>query len=570
MAPANQKQKIVSSWLRPGLRRYRWYFFWIPLSCLIVTIHYQGVYYKHDAPKWWLLDLALATFVAFKVVNQRVFDGRLASILAAGFLLLCGISVLWAPNKAAAVELFLRFFIFSLALYHLSIDIRSVRYQNLPYMVAIFSSATFFSVLLFERHVLGLAYSNANYSPLGFINHAGHVYVIWIPLLFWGAISYSGIRRWFSAVFLVASCWILSESAIRASMLGLAGACLTLALILTFVNRKNVWQPIALLLVFVGVVFATQQMGQKSDYLTNKLVRTVMADSLNTATSYRVHLFGNTIEMVADNPLGVGLAGFEFVHPLYAKAGTAQASPFVSEKHILRTPHNFFLKAASETGWLGGLLALSLSVLAASLAWRGLKAVSPWSCAYFVALLAVLFNSLFSAVFNNPGSLWFSLLLFAGVAGSAPRGRPLLRAPLSATTKLVALAACVGLMAVSSTSLVSQMLAHKGKLDSDPLKLERAVQIWPGNERGLYDLAVIRFEQSRDVSGAIKTMRRFLRLYPYHITGRYKLSQWLCLQQDYANCRAELEILLRFYPKFKAAQALHNKASAAERGSLSH
>ncbi|WP_054112527.1 O-antigen ligase family protein [Marinagarivorans algicola] len=547
-----------------------WLLYWCFFSALVSTVHHSQLYYQHDAPKWWLLDVALSIFVTVRIVTERAnITLHIKGCLCLSVLILCGLSVFWAPNFGAAIELFLRYSVLAVALYFLIKDIQLESYSDLPFWVAFTSSCSFFVVLVIERYLLGLPYSHGAYTPLGFINHAGQVYIFWIPLLFLGTIKYTGWIRYGSLILLMASALILAESAVRASLLGLTGAIVLLAIVFLLKHKQKAWQAVALLGVLLCAVFIVQYFGVKGDYLAKKLERTVSASSFNRATSNRVGMFKNTAIMIADNPLGVGLNNFEYIHPLYAKAGTSQASAFVSERRILRTPHNFLLKITSEIGWLGGVLFLILGIWVGVIAVRSVWVSNGdtargnyWAPAYCIAILALLFNALFSAVFSNPGSLWFSLILLAAIGALAQvPARPLCVLPLVSSVRCLMCVTAIFLMALSCASFVSQRLAYQGKKEYDPLKLERAININAYNERARYDYAVITYEQNRDTQSAIDNIQQFLMINPYHIGARFKLAQWLYQQKEYDRCKAELQNILRYYPKYKAAKNLYRQAS---------
>ena len=78
--------------------------------------------------------------------------------------------------------------------------------------------------------------------------------------------------------------------------------------------------------------------------------------SMQGGLDSRLNIYENTIEMVSKNPVGVGVNSFEYFHPKYAYPGTQQASSYVNERQILRTPHNIVLKVYSELGLFGGTL----------------------------------------------------------------------------------------------------------------------------------------------------------------------------------------------------------------------
>ena len=58
--------------------------------------------------------------------------------------------------------------------------------------------------------------------------------------------------------------------------------------------------------------------------INTKLTRVANAPDLNYASSDRIIMYKNTLKMIIDNPFGVGLNNFEYIHPLYGQAGNGK------------------------------------------------------------------------------------------------------------------------------------------------------------------------------------------------------------------------------------------------------
>lgn len=542
-----------------------WYPFWIILSCLIASIHWQGVYYQHDGPKWWLLDIGFAIYVSCKLLKGAPIKLSAASILCCVFVFWCFASYSWASNSYAALTMGFRYCLAIITLYFLIEDIRNKGYEHLLILCAITSSLCFFTVLVIERYLLKWPYENANFTPLGFVNHGGHVYVIWIPIFCWGVFIFNRTTQILSGLLFVACLWILAESAIRASIVGLVAACIVICFVTVFRLKHHAIRAAFIICALIAAVTMANFIQPKNSPIREKINRVAHSNNLNQVSSGRIIMYINTLDMIADNPLGVGLNNFEYIHPLYGKAGTPEASPFINEAQILRQPHNYYLKIMSETGWPGGLLIGGLLVAVVICLLKKNSKPHPWRYAYQTAIIATFINALFCATFTNPASLWFFVLLMAAYIGTLPPARPLLHFKNTARVGILGFIFAIATVGMSSADLVSQHLGLQGRLTQDTLKLQRAVHIYPGNERAWFDLATAQFEQDALPQNAIESMQHFLQLSPYHIGARYKISQWYCSIKEFKHCKAEAEHLLRFFPSFKPAQQLYFQASQEAR-----
>jgi O-Antigen ligase len=538
-----------------------WYLYWTILSCLIVCLHWSGVYYQHDGPKWWLLDTAFAVYVACKLGTNREFKLTPAGVTCGAFVIWCFLSCAWASNIYAGLEMGLRYCLLAVGLYFLILDMRHNGYRLLAISCVIASCAAFFITLFIERYILKLHFERANYTPLGFINHGGHVYIIWIPILFWGLFNFKLYGRVLCGALLLACLWLLADSAIRASIVGLAGACLAIGVISLRKDKPMTYRTLLLLATLILAIGATSLMQPHNTLINEKITLATQSTSLNQVSSDRILIYKNTLEMIFDSPLGVGMNNFEYIHPLYGKAGTPHASPFMNESEILRQPHNYYLKIISETGWLGGLL---LCVILGFVGFGLLRCQitdNPWFNPYRIAIAATFINALFCATFINPASLWFFVLLMASFAATHPAPGTILQLKNRGGIGFSGLLLALFLLAFSSANFVSQHFALQGRIAQDSIKLQRALAIFPGNERAWFDLAMAQFEQDALPQDAIGSLNNFLKLSPYHIGARYKLSQWYCYAREFPRCKSSAEQLLRYYPTFKPAQQLYYQAS---------
>ncbi len=553
--------------LLPPIHSVRWQLFWAMCSCLIVTAHWSGIYYQYDAIKWWLLDVFLALYIIINVLTCHQITLSKFGVLVLFFIGWGLISTLWASHQYASIETSARHILIAASIYFLSRQLTPESTEKFLLTVAISSSSCFFIVLATERYILEQPYRAANYTPLGFINHAGHVYIFWIPILFWGAIKFKKYYSAICAILLVATLALLADSAIRASVVGLGAACTILATAYFKTNKSVTFKTLGLL-GLLGFSLVAVSFSQPNDSAINaKFTRVINAPDLNYASSDRILMYKNTITMVMDNPFGVGLNNFEYIHPLYGQAGTPNASPFMNEAEILKQPHNYYLKAMSELGWLGGLAVFGLicGLMAPAFHLKEDKN----SCSYLciLILVATLLNALFCAVFSNPASLWFFLIVTASYLAITNVSATIFTINITQIGRIALIAVTFTFIGFSCASLNSQIIANEGFKAQDTVRIKRATEIYPGNERAWFDLAIAYFEQDNNPTEAVIAMQRFLSLYPYHIGGRFKITQWYCFEREFARCRAEALHLLSYYPSFKPAQQFYQQAGEAIRRS---
>jgi hypothetical protein len=347
---------------------------------------------------------------------------------------------------------------------------------------------------------------------------------------------------------------ILMEAATRGTIVGLS---LSELVVFVMVLRKNLKQSLmflsisTLLLLGIGLYQVSDALQQGR--LTHKIES--MKKGVAAATGGRVDMFRNTIDMTIDNPLGVGVNNFEYMHPKYGKPGTSHSSPFINEHQILRTPHNIVLKFYSELGYLGGTLFLlflgSFFVAAFINAWLG-NYVDKW---LFVGVSATLFHTMLSAVLLTPASLFFTCLLFAVInARFCDRFKPKHRFTVRLPVLLKALYLLVPFIA--ATAVASEYYGYQGRINFDGKALEKAIALNPGSDRALLNLSQVRLHRHKDVKGSLEALNRFLELYPYHIFGLMLKAERQYQLDDLGGARHTLDKLLAFYPNYKKARRL--------------
>jgi O-antigen ligase len=530
--------------------------FCVVVGMLISTLHLDVFYYSHDTPKWFVFDIATSLYVIYSLKNKQQLQYSYLGALCVALIYLMVASLWIAAHKVAGLEFTLRFVNATLFAYCLFQNYSKDRLVELL-LNAIFWSAFVFSLLFItERYILFVNFNAGSFSPAGYINNAGALFNLWIPGLV--LFIYQNRRqkaRLVLAVFsLLVVVSILMEAATRGTIIGLSVSEL---IVFVMVLRKNLKQSLmflsisTLLLLGIGLY-------QVSDSLQQGLLAAkieTMKDGVAEATGGRMDMFRNTMDMAIDNPWGVGINNFEYIHPKYGKPGTEQASPFINEHQILRTPHNIVLKLYSELGYLGGTLFLLFLVyffIAAFVnAWRG-GYVDKW---LFVGVSATLFHTMLSAVLLTPASLFFSCLLFVVInARFVDRFKPKRDFAIRLPIPLKALYLLIPVLA--TTAVASEYYGYQGRVNFDGEALEKAIALNPGNDRALLNLSQVRFHRHKDIQGSLEALNRFLELYPYHIFALMLKAERHYQLNDLAGAQHTLSKLLGFYPNYQKAQRL--------------
>ena len=198
---------------------------------------------------------------------------------------------------------------------------------------------------------------------------------------------------------------------------GSRAAWVTYAVVtLAFLWRETASPRRFLLGSAVLAVIAALAMGmawQASQRFDARMDRTLLALSgsergLNEALSYRLSLWSTTLRMIAAHPLtGVGVRGFRYAYPVYARPGDPFVRPGSDEGAF--HAHQIVLEVLSETGVVG--LALWLVGVAAALRawWRASAAARARAWPATVALGAAVFPLNTTLAFY---SAWWGLLFF--------------------------------------------------------------------------------------------------------------------------------------------------------------
>ena len=191
-------------------------------------------------------------------------------------------------------------------------------------------------------------------------------------------------------------------------------------------RRFALWSGMALLLGMLAMAVAWRT----SSGFDARMQRTAQAlhgnwQGLNVALSYRLTIWADALRMIAANPVtGVGVRGFRWAYPHYAKLG----DPFLRDhdRYGAYYAHQIVLEILSESGVIGLLLWLIGTALALRMWWRAAPAARrrAWPAGFAVLAAVFPFNTTLAFYSAWWGLLfWWLLALWIGVLGSVEPGR---------------------------------------------------------------------------------------------------------------------------------------------------
>ncbi len=245
------------------------------------------------------------------------------------------------------------------------------------------------------------------------------------------------------------------------------------------------------------------------------------------SVEHRLHVWSDTLRLVADHPLGVGAGNFEDAYRPYQATGAA----FTDERQVWRQPHNEYLRVAAEEGLpLLVLLAVLLARLAARVvrAWRQPAPPGRPLIAVWAAFLAV------EAFFQFPFALAFpaqaTALLLGLALWRAEEAPPDAPPPRAAAWRAGAVVAAVLLVAGASRVALSEWLFVASR--NDLAAQERACRLDARNLQACVMAAWLR-SGTGDVPGGRAMVARVLRRAPHYPPAMKLLAQQAAVAGDH-------------------------------------
>jgi O-antigen ligase len=190
--------------------------------------------------------------------------------------------------------------------------------------------------------------------------------------------------------------WIMAGPAILISILGLLGAvsrgailAAGVSILLVGLVRKSPWVVVAALLIGTSPHWLPDKVMDRFDDTVSMTSDTGV--EIDTTSEGRTEIWAAGMNMIADNPFGVGLGQFQYNLPRYGYQG----------RH-LRNAHNILIQLAAEEGILAALAHLFITVYLGATAYAlSRSARNDFERAFAVAVLGVVISFGCSTMFAN-------------------------------------------------------------------------------------------------------------------------------------------------------------------------
>jgi len=405
--------------------------FSIVLILLPIAYNENLFLYKFNDIKFFLYDFFVIFLIPYYLKYKNTYNLSILFFSIIIFILLMLLSLYQSVNLGSSVIYILRF-VNTILFINLLYDLFKSKKITLKYIGNLFL-ITFFIFSIF--FIYGTFYSNffhmpSAFSSIGHFNYTGHILNIAIPFLILNFYIQKNktikLLSIFTALLLV-NILILSSS--RGSIFGLISSEFVIIIYLFIKNKKIIYYPIITFLLVLSfliyqslapnmIVNLTSKLETFKNLNDIKISHTNKIQNLkvvNNTSSNRFNMYLNTIDMIIDNPYGIGIDNFEYIHPKYAKVGTSSASPLLSINKILTHPHNIILKYISEIGIIGGIifiviLLIIMKKVLSNIIYNKNDIVD---ITIAIAFGTTLFHSMVSAVFLVPVSIFYTAILIS-------------------------------------------------------------------------------------------------------------------------------------------------------------
>lgn len=527
----------------------------IVFSAVIAVVSFENFYYQYNSPKWAVFDvfcLFLFFYATLFLTSKKLGVIGLITFLITTCMF---VSVFWSPNKFEAILFTCRFAAFSLAAFIMTSEFSKETLLKVLTDSVLYSSVVFCIVLLYQRYWVEIPYSNANFSPIGFVNYFGQVLNIWLPIL---AFSIYSNRKAKGFLFIGLTSFVilmnlLIESNTRGTMLGLLIGEMCVLLIILIKTKKIPLKHLSILGTFLLAIGSFSFFESSGGGRIGLQVQSVM--ELNTG---REHIFFNTLDMIKSNPLGVGAGNFEYIHQKYAKAGTESASPYISELRVLKSPYNILLKFYSELGFIGGtlfLIVFGFVFLQALLNFLKGDSVDAW---LFIAVFSLYFHSMFSSVFLTPVSLFFSILLFSLVLARSQICCSYFNL-FEINYRYIFIPMIVVLGYLSYSKIASDNVAYIGYSSGDAEKVKSAFEKNPYNHFAAKWLSHIYMLKENDKASGLRSLERAIEVYPYNLYFLINAAEVAEMLGEADKAEKYKLRALEIYPKHPRAMLVNSR-----------
>ena len=536
------------------------------LSILLPIINSEVFRYQFEDSKFALFDMGSSVITVYYFYYKKELHFTYFGILVLILLFLMILSIFQSVNIGYSFESLFRFFntvILVIFIYE-RLKSKQITIEQLNNFVLI---ASFIFSIYYTYGVYFDIFGSRNaFSPVGHVNYTAHLLDIWIPLLLLNFFIQKNLfLKYFSLFLMLFLVELLLISMIRGSILSLVVSEVGIVLFILLKSKKIVIYPlitfslIALFLINKAFYPSTIEKHVDKNVEIPSTITKIDTQVLNRVSANRLNIYSNTIDMIIDNPFGVGIGNFEYIHPKYAKVGTIDATNYVNEFEVFSNPHNIILNFSSELGWVGGFLSIVILIIFIIIMVSNILHGDIRDYIIATAFFTNLLHSMLSALFLTPVHLFFVTFIFAMLLYryfSRAKKRVIL------TLKLTHLKFLPILMFLwFLTFYISKYYCNQFTVQRNFKYIEYATLFNPFNEYAYLKHARYEAYANKDYSLALFYIDKFLALYPYSINGLIKKATFEYQLKQYRRALNTVDKLLLLDYKNKKALKLKNRIS---------
>ncbi len=562
----------------------------IPASILIITSVSSNTFIDaYSTIKFFIFDVTIVLLSFFILKKSHYLHISKLTLISIGLLSIMIVSTPQSSNMSISITYTIRFFFILIAIRNISyiLQQKNINYDHIYYFI-IFPAFAYLVVYFNMFH--GETLSIQNFSPIGHVNYTAHAYNVWIPFLLIGLYNKNKYVVYVSFFLIIVFLELLLYSGTRGSIWGfvLSGAILMVLLFLKYrkIIIRSLAIPIIMLVLFIcnSIFFSSFSYQSPNDIHKSLFFPTstqetgkekIPMDSVNITSDgkfsvthaklksiqERKNIWLSSIELIKDNPLGVGYGNFQYIFTKYVKSGIRNVQS-TDNNTIIVNSHNSIITAFAELGLAGGLLACSLFFHITAISIKNVLKGSRIDEILFISWVTTFFHSLVSAVFFTPAGLIF---IVVSIAILIERAHKLGNNPTITTVAIkpviihIMLFFSVIFILLTTSKIVSDHYLYQGIKHKDILLLERAQRYNPWNERIYFEKANYHFNVTKNLSLALNNINHFLQLFPYNIIGLTMKADYLYFSHRFEESKKIVDLILSIKPENKKMLFLNNR-----------
>lgn len=289
----------------------------------------------------------------------------------------------------------------------------------------------------------------------------------------------------------------------RSVEVALSFAIILMALSLSKKSFANIFPGAAIIMIILCINLAPKLRPPPTLYLDTTASSKLMLETKSVNVQTRLIRWRNTLELIKQNPFGIGPGNYEFGYVSYQNV-IAQ-DPEGHEASVIQSPHNGYLELFAENGWFAGLLFFISLVITFKLLWSK-RTSQPASMLFFSLIIYLCVDALFAFPLEIPFPFFISAVILGPILWLIGNERKTIFIPMGIGFVILVVLIIIGRQYVTSKYLESQ---------PDFEKLSQACETFPANWHPCLHKARTEFESS-DFTAAYMTSSKILNRFKNH------------------------------------------------------